>query len=103
MSSLEGLAVHLGGIKQGRKAIIWVTEAFGEPLDEVRDLYEAANRANVAIYPLRDLLGSILWLGSYAGDRFYYRGKIYVLKPGGRVEESNRNSSASQPQMPKAN
>jgi ceramide glucosyltransferase len=41
---------------------------------------------NVAIYPLRDLLGSILWLGSYGGERFYYRGKIYKLKPGGRVE-----------------
>jgi ceramide glucosyltransferase len=38
------------------------------------------------IYPLRDLLGSILWLGSYGGDRFYYRGKTYRLKDGGRVE-----------------
>ena len=43
--------------------------------------------SNVAIYPLRDLLGGILWVGSYVGDRFYYRGKIYVLKSGGRVEE----------------
>ena len=42
---------------------------------------------NVAIYPLRDLLGGILWVGSYVGDRFYYRGKVYVLKRGGRVEE----------------
>ena len=41
---------------------------------------------NVLIYPLRDLLGSVLWVGSYGGDRFYYRGKIYTLKPGGRVE-----------------
>ena len=41
---------------------------------------------NVAIYPLRDLLGSLLWLGSYGGDKFYYRGKVYTLKPGGRVE-----------------
>ena len=41
---------------------------------------------NVAIYPLRDLLGSVLWLGSYGGERFYYRGKIYKLKSGGRVE-----------------
>ena len=41
---------------------------------------------NVVIYPLRDLLGSILWLGSYGGDKFYYRGKIYTLKAGGRVE-----------------
>ncbi len=41
---------------------------------------------NVTIYPLRDLLGSVLWLGSYGGERFYYRGKIYKLKSGGRVE-----------------
>ncbi|ADW68031.1 glycosyltransferase [Granulicella tundricola] len=41
---------------------------------------------NVAIYPLRDMLGSMLWLGSYGGEKFYYRGKIYTLKPGGRVE-----------------
>jgi ceramide glucosyltransferase len=41
----------------------------------------------MVIYPLRDLLGSVLWLGSYGGERFYYRGKIYRLKHGGRVEE----------------
>src|ERR1700733_2513863 len=39
------------------------------------------------LYPLRDLLGSVLWLGSYGGNRFYYRGKIYRLRHGGRVEE----------------
>src|ERR1700730_6396686 len=39
------------------------------------------------LYPLRDLLGCALWLGSYGGDKFYYRGKIYTLKGGGRVEE----------------
>lgn len=38
------------------------------------------------LYPLRDLLGSILWLGSYGGDRFYYRGQTYRLGEGGRVE-----------------
>ena len=41
---------------------------------------------NVALYPLRDLLGSLLWLGSYGGENFYYRGKVYRLKAGGRVE-----------------
>jgi ceramide glucosyltransferase len=41
----------------------------------------------MSIYPLRDLLGSVLWLGSYGGDRFYYRGKVYRLRHGGRVEE----------------
>jgi ceramide glucosyltransferase len=39
------------------------------------------------LYPLRDLLGGLLWLGSYGGDKFYYRGKIYTLKGEGRVEE----------------
>jgi ceramide glucosyltransferase len=39
------------------------------------------------LYPLRDLLGCVLWLGSYGGDKFYYRGKFYTLKGGGRVEE----------------
>jgi ceramide glucosyltransferase len=38
------------------------------------------------IYPLRDLLGSVLWLGSYGGDRFYYRGQVYRMREGGRVE-----------------
>jgi len=51
-SALEGLAIHLGGIKQGRKSLIFVSEAFTEPDFEMRELYEAANRANVAIYPL---------------------------------------------------
>jgi ceramide glucosyltransferase len=40
----------------------------------------------MVIYPLRDLLGGVLWLGSYGGDRFYYRGSVYRLKEGGRVE-----------------
>jgi ceramide glucosyltransferase len=41
---------------------------------------------NGLIYPLRDLLGFALWVGSYGGENFYYRGKIYKLKEGGRVE-----------------
>jgi ceramide glucosyltransferase len=41
---------------------------------------------NTAIYPLRDFLGSVLWAASYGGENFYYRGKVYKLKPGGRVE-----------------
>jgi ceramide glucosyltransferase len=39
-----------------------------------------------AIYPLRDLLGWVLWMGSYGGNNFYYRGRIYKMKEGGRVE-----------------
>jgi ceramide glucosyltransferase len=39
-----------------------------------------------AIYPLRDLLGSVVWLGSYAGKRFSYWGGAFELKDDGRVE-----------------
>ena len=52
MSALEGLAIHLGGIKQGRKTVLFVSEGFTEPIDELRDVYQAANRANVALYPV---------------------------------------------------
>jgi len=41
---------------------------------------------NALIYPLRDALGSALWVASYGGENFYYRGKVYKLKEGGRVE-----------------
>ena len=37
---------------QGRKTIIFVSDGFTQPVDDVRDLFQAANRANVAIYPL---------------------------------------------------
>jgi ceramide glucosyltransferase len=40
----------------------------------------------MAIYPIRDLLGAALWAASYGGENFYYRGKVYKLKEGGRVE-----------------
>jgi ceramide glucosyltransferase len=41
---------------------------------------------NGFIYPVRDFLGFLLWLGSYGGENFYYRGRIYKLKEGGIVE-----------------
>jgi VWFA-related protein len=52
LSALEGLAAHLGGIKQGRKSVIFVSEAFTVSDFDVRNLYEVASHANVAIYPL---------------------------------------------------
>jgi VWFA-related protein len=51
-SALEGLATHLGAIKQGRKSVLFVSEGFVEPVAELRDIYQAANRSNVAIYPI---------------------------------------------------
>ena len=36
------------------------------------------------IYPLRDLLGGVLWVGSYCGSTLHYHGGLYRLEPGGR-------------------
>jgi VWFA-related protein len=51
-SALEGLATHLGGLKQGRKTVLFVSEGFVQPTGEMQDVLQAANRANVAIYPV---------------------------------------------------
>ena len=52
----------------------------------LRALGDADWLRGMLLYPLRDLLGCVLWVGSYGGDNFYYRGKVYKLKEGGRVE-----------------
>jgi hypothetical protein len=51
-SALEGLATHLGAIKQGRKTVLLVSEGFVDPISELQAVYQAANRSNVAIYPI---------------------------------------------------
>ena len=55
MSSLKGLAIHLGTLREGRKAILLVSEGFGLEAREFGDMssvLEAANRNNTAIYTL---------------------------------------------------
>jgi len=64
ISALKSAAVHLGSIKEGRKAIILVSEgtfALGlEELHQFDELAEAANNNNTAIYTVdpRGLVGS---------------------------------------------
>ena len=64
LSALKSAAVHLGSIKEGRKAIILVSEGFfAIGLDEfhlLEELTEAANNNNTAIYTVdpRGLIGS---------------------------------------------
>jgi VWFA-related protein len=64
ISALKSAAVHLGSLKEGRKAIILVSEGlFALGLDEFRqlqELTEAANNNNTAIYTVdpRGLVGN---------------------------------------------
>ena len=52
----------------------------------LRVLGDADWERNTLLYPLRDLLGGVLWVGSYLGENFYYRGQVYRLLAGGMVE-----------------
>ena len=44
------------------------------------------------LYPLRDLAGFFLWLGSYTSRRFYWRGETYIFRKGGRITPEHRES-----------
>lgn len=55
LSALEALVTHLGSLKEGRKSVLFVSEGFIVPpelMEDVRRVYEAANRGNTAIYTL---------------------------------------------------
>lgn len=48
------------------------------------------NRARYTLlYPLRDLMGGILWLCSYLPGEMYYHGGLYELTPDGRLKRRN--------------
>jgi ceramide glucosyltransferase len=37
------------------------------------------------LYPLRDLIGFLLWAASYASNKLHWHGKIWELEPGGTM------------------
>lgn len=37
------------------------------------------------LYPIRDFVGWFLWVGSFAGRKFSWRGEMYRFKNGGRI------------------
>ncbi len=47
------------------------------------------------LYPLRDLAGFFIWLGSYTSRRFYWRGETYVFRKGGRIMPEHREASSA--------
>ena len=45
-------------------------------------------------YPVRDLLGFILWCGSFSGSEIHWRGERYRLISGGRMVHKDRAGSS---------
>jgi VWFA-related protein len=93
-SALAALTMKLGGMREGRKSIIFVSQGpptylgsrQGNLQDEMRTIVEAANRGNVAIYPL-DPTG--LSMEMRLGDK----GTLYQLaaETGGRAIVNTNN------------
>jgi len=59
----------------------------------------------VLIYPLRDLLGFVVWVASYIGSTTHYHGGTYSIGSDGRFERINKpqaHTSTSLPPTPAA-
>jgi VWFA-related protein len=93
-SALAALTMKLGGMREGRKSIVFVSQGpptytgsrDGNLQDEMRTIVEAANRGNVSIYPL-DPTG--LSMEPRLGDK----GTLYQLaaETGGRTIVNTNN------------
>jgi len=93
-SALAALTMKLGGMREGRKSIVFVSQGpptylgsrDGNLQDEMRTIVEAANRGNVAIYPF-DPIG--LSMEMRVGDT----GTLYQLaaETGGRTIINTNN------------
>ena len=87
-----GLLGFAWSVSAGRAALglLWVfatiVNRWVQAATILKVMGEPQWKRGALLYPLRDLLGSVLWANSYIGENFYYRGKIYRLKQGGVVE-----------------
>jgi ceramide glucosyltransferase len=52
------------------------------------------------LYPVRDLAGFFIWVGSYASRRFYWRGETYVFSKGGRITPEHRPAQSAMGETP---
>lgn len=55
-------------------------------------LGDEAAMVPITIYPLRDLLGGAVWVGSYMGSRMQYHGGAYEIDAGGRFRKVGEGS-----------
>jgi len=47
------------------------------------------------LYPIRDLMGFLLWAASYAGRRILWRGRVYELLPDGKMRAVTSRSKTT--------
>jgi len=47
------------------------------------------------LYPVRDFLGFLTWLGSFSSRTFFWRGETYRFSKGGRIIPQNRRAESA--------
>jgi ceramide glucosyltransferase len=47
------------------------------------------------LYPLRDLLGFFIWVGSFASRSFFWRGEVYRFSDGGKIVPQDRPAESA--------
>ena len=47
------------------------------------------------LYPVRDFLGFLTWLGSFSSRNFFWRGETYRFSKGGRIIPQNRRAESA--------
>ena len=72
-----------------RMALAWVV---GAVVVHDRHLWRL-----VLLYPLRDFLGFCYWVASYFNDKIVWRGEIYRLVKGGRMQSTSSDTDKQQP------
>jgi ceramide glucosyltransferase len=74
-----GWCALLGSVL-GRSVQAWVV---GRYVVQEKRIWTA-----MVLFPLRDLIGPLIWLLSYASNRIQWRGEIYELVDGGRMRRA---------------
>jgi ceramide glucosyltransferase len=47
------------------------------------------------LYPVRDFLGFLTWVGSFSSRTFFWRGETYKFSKGGRIIPQNRPAESA--------
>lgn len=81
------LGLGLLGVAFGNRVIQALAVGWGVTRDRYSAFY-------CWLYPLRDLLGFMLWCGSFSGSEIVWRGERYQLVSGGRMVPKDRTESA---------
>jgi ceramide glucosyltransferase len=87
-----GLLGLLGGVMAGRPllglALLLFTVALKTAHSMLVGGLAVGSRSAVVLgflYPLRDLIGLLLWVASYGSNKLHWHGRVFELEPGGTI------------------